>query len=380
MFNFPISNNEFRDIYYEKQPYLMRGAANCAQLDWNLVDQALDHIEVSDNFVKLIKNKKVDISSITEEYSDIGVQRRVFRKDKLYSFLLGGGSLVLNRLDIFSQNVQEVCAQIARFLGAQTAANGYVSFGVEPATNTHWDTHDVFAVQLIGRKHWLVYEPNIELPISSQPSDGHFRNTKVAPTIDTVLEAGDILYVPRGWWHKVTPVEGVETFHLAVGIHTPLVLDYLIWACANILPLDVTFRRTVSEEDVDNTAIHEGAAALVDHLTNKANIEQFFRRVRTRERVRSSVQISKLIAPGGELNPNDILRVNTRFPSVSGKFTTINGTQIEIDEKEQEVLGRISSSTDITVASLSAHFNDEDNRRHLRNLILRDLVRVVAPN
>lgn len=52
--------------------------------------------------------------------------------------------------------------------------------------------------------------------------------------MDIVLEAGDILYLPRGWWHDPVPV-GEETVHLAVGVFPAYVNNYLTWIAQNMV-------------------------------------------------------------------------------------------------------------------------------------------------
>ena len=54
------------------------------------------------------------------------------------------------------------------------------------------------------------------------------------PVFDEFLEAGDVLYVPRGWWHEGLPI-GEETCHVAIGTHGPTLADYAVWCCQRYL-------------------------------------------------------------------------------------------------------------------------------------------------
>jgi hypothetical protein len=58
----------------------------------------------------------------------------------------------------------------------------------------------------------------------------------VEPTIDPpatplwegLLNQGDLLYMPRGWWHVATPLDE-PTLHLTVGVSRPTGADLLAW-------------------------------------------------------------------------------------------------------------------------------------------------------
>jgi ribosomal protein L16 Arg81 hydroxylase len=53
--------------------------------------------------------------------------------------------------------------------------------------------------------------------------------------LDCLLETGDLLYIPRGWWHETTPLDQ-PSFHLSVGLFVPTLFDYVMWVCSRFLP------------------------------------------------------------------------------------------------------------------------------------------------
>ena len=69
----------------------------------------------------------------------------------------------------------------------------------------HFDDVEVFILQIEGKKRWRLYEPRNkqeELPRFSSPN---FDQSEIGePCLDVVLEAGDLLYLPRGTIHQVT--------------------------------------------------------------------------------------------------------------------------------------------------------------------------------
>ncbi|MBD5633583.1 MAG: cupin, partial [Candidatus Eremiobacteraeota bacterium] len=102
-------------------------------------------------------------------------------------------------------------------------------------------------LQFAGRKHWQIHEPVCELPLRDQP--WHERKSAVAarsaetPLIDSVLECGDTLYLPRGYLHSATSL-GEISGHLTVGVH-PVTRRTLADQVFVALADDVELRRSL---------------------------------------------------------------------------------------------------------------------------------------
>ncbi|MEG7364412.1 cupin domain-containing protein, partial [Pseudomonas citronellolis] len=113
--------------------------------------------------------------------------------------------------------------------------------------DAHYDVHDVFILQVSGEKHWTVHPPVHEHPLPSQPWTQH-REAIAArvddePVIDTVLSAGDALYLPRGWVHSARSQEATS-IHLTVGVSALTSLD-VVSAVIDTLAADVEFRKSL---------------------------------------------------------------------------------------------------------------------------------------
>jgi lysine-specific demethylase/histidyl-hydroxylase NO66 len=68
----------------------------------------------------------------------------------------------------------------------------------------HYDDIEAFVLQLEGRKHWKVYKPlNKEEVLPRFSSPNYLQSDLSEPIIDIILEAGDLLYFPRGYIHQV---------------------------------------------------------------------------------------------------------------------------------------------------------------------------------
>ena len=82
--------------------------------------------------------------------------------------------------------------------------------------------HDVFVLQVSGRKHWRIHAPVVTDPLDNQnwekSRDAVAAQAAGEPVIDCVLEPGDALYLPRGTIHAAEAL-GETSIHLTVGIH-----------------------------------------------------------------------------------------------------------------------------------------------------------------
>ncbi len=176
----------------------------------------------------------------------------------LHARLAEGASLVLDAIDEIHPPIRAVAEQLERFLGTPVQANAYASWTAKEGFGTHWDDHDVVVVQLRGAKRWRLYGPtrtaptwrDIETP--AEPTG--------EPIADLVLTPGDVLYLPRGWWHAVTADQGTESLHLTFGLVAHTGADLLAWT------VDQLRAKTALRLDVPRFAPQDDQAAYIADL------------------------------------------------------------------------------------------------------------------
>lgn len=133
---------------------------------------------------------------------------------KVYSLFHGGATVVL-------QAMQRYWAPLARFirdleitLTLPAQANAYITPPGSRGLAVHYDTHDVFVLQVYGSKQWQIFEPVIESPLPSQHS---IEGQITTPVLEAELEPGDTLYIPRGWRHAAT-AQAAASAHMTIGV------------------------------------------------------------------------------------------------------------------------------------------------------------------
>jgi lysine-specific demethylase/histidyl-hydroxylase NO66 len=148
--------------------------------------------------------------------------------DALAAQYADGATLVLNALHRLHPPVARFCRELAAELGHPTQCNAYLTpGGRHQGFDFHHDTHDVFVLQVSGRKRWIVHEPVVRLPLPSQSQAGaHLVPAGAEPLLDVELEAGDCLYLPRGYVHAALTTD-VDSVHLTVGVLSTTWYDVL---------------------------------------------------------------------------------------------------------------------------------------------------------
>ena len=109
-----------------------------------------------------------------------------------------------------------LCDTLQAQLDHAAHANVYITPGNAKGFTPHYDVHEVFVLQIAGRKRWQLYEPVIPLPHRTQL----FRRdlyTGQAPMAEVELNAGDLLYLPRGVLHSTATAESFSA-HVTIGI------------------------------------------------------------------------------------------------------------------------------------------------------------------
>ncbi|MEU5567287.1 JmjC domain-containing protein [Micromonospora musae] len=132
-----------------------------------------------------------------------------------------GATLVLQGLHRNWPPLIDFARDLGLALGQPLQVNAYLTPAGNQGFATHYDTHDVFVLQVDGRKHWRIHPPVLPDPLEKQPWGG--RADEVAATaqgpaaLDVVLAPGDALYLPRGWLHSAQAQES-SSLHLTVGV------------------------------------------------------------------------------------------------------------------------------------------------------------------
>ncbi|WBC17948.1 cupin-like domain-containing protein [Micromonospora sp. WMMA1998] len=194
--------------------------------------------------------------------------------EKVLALYADGATLVLQGLHRTWPALVDFTRDLGAALAQPLQVNAYLTPAGSQGFATHYDTHDVFVLQVDGRKHWRIHPPVLVDPLERQPWGG--RADEVAatadgrPALDVVLEPGDALYLPRGWLHSAQAQES-SSLHLTVGIRALTryaVVEELLGLAAEDARLraDLPFGIDLADPDAIEPELTETVEALRDWL------------------------------------------------------------------------------------------------------------------
>jgi hypothetical protein len=361
MIGFGLTAGEFRERYAEREPYFRPRVLGGAPFEWAELDAALHRVEPTAPIVQLFNGGPLAEERYTDVVLELGAPRRRLAKRRFYAELKAGATLVVNGFEHYSPTALRLCAEVGRFCSAPIAGNAYLSIGGRGTFGRHWDTHDVFALQLLGRKRWQVFAPTFPLPLGVHRSEAAQADGSAAPVLDCVLETGDMLYVPRGWWHHVLPEEG-PSLHLSIGTYAPTVHDYVSWACARHLPAALAARRSLGAASADE--LDAAVEALRAVVVSAAARAEFEREATGRERSRTELHTELHLAVGADgLEPGAIVSMNAAHRlDATATEVAVRGGRLRLHPLARSIvaaLGEGSLSLETLCVRLGSEHGDE---------------------
>jgi len=193
-------------------------------LDLDAVDELLSRRGVRTPFLRVAKGGAIrPVASYTRgggSGADIGDQ---LADDKILDLFADGNTLVLQGLHRLWPPLIEFATALRAEIAHPVQVNAYLTPRSSQGFAHHYDVHDVFVLQVAGAKRWQIHPPVLADPLRTQPWTDRKAAVEQAsrqpPLIDTVLEPGDALYLPRGYVHGAQALDGVSA-HLTVGVHS----------------------------------------------------------------------------------------------------------------------------------------------------------------
>ncbi|MFD0440566.1 cupin domain-containing protein [Streptomyces chartreusis] len=155
---------------------------------------------------------------------------------ELHQQLAKGASLVLDAIDELHEPIAELAQHLEGWLRTRVQVNAYASWTASEGFGTHWDDHDVIVVQIDGSKRWRLFSPTRTAPLYKDTAEPN--PPPEQPLADVVLHPGDLLYLPRGWWHAVSADQGTASLHLTCGLTPHTGADLVGWLSEDLRSRD----------------------------------------------------------------------------------------------------------------------------------------------
>ncbi|MBN8233379.1 hypothetical protein JYK02_38265 [Corallococcus macrosporus] len=202
-------------------------------------------------------------------------------KTTLYQFYeryRDGHTIVIRNIHQCWPPVGEIANALARAFGCYISTFSYATPENAQGFKTHWDDHDIFALQLEGEKEWRLYDSGPELPRYSKERGEYERQSKPAdgPSHVINLKAGDLLYFPKGVIHEPR-TRTCSSLHVTFGLFPDTWEKILTESVMDLADRDPRFQESLpfgySVEKAHASRLFERAQELAEEVSGAAHFE-----------------------------------------------------------------------------------------------------------
>lgn len=291
----PISLKDFFAEYWEQKPlHITRPKNNpfAALISIDTIEELISTNKINFPTVQLSHaGQSIPVSTYTDE-DNVVVPSRVIEQYK------SGSTIVISHAHRLVPNLMCLCRSIQSSLMMRCQTNVYLSPAGNQGFNPHYDTHDVFIIQVSGKKTFNFYSSGANFPTSADRFNRDIHKVG-AKTEEIVLGAGDTLYIPRGVAHDAVADTKEPSLHVTLGVY-PVLLSTLINEVTQLaVESDARLRRALPQQEwtmeqgVETTTrlLHE---VLQAHVTDKVVSAAF-------ERLRDDFALDSVQNSGGLL-------------------------------------------------------------------------------
>jgi ribosomal protein L16 Arg81 hydroxylase len=284
----PLTWEQFYSQYWAKSLLHQTGQKGrfTPLISWDDLNAILDwHCPPQPQVRLSLNGKPIDV----RQYIDGKVGSLKLNVGGLIANLSQGASLIVDQVQDVVPNVNQLAEELQdRFQGLITA-NLYAGWRQQHGFDLHWDVADLFVLQIHGRKHWKVYRPTRPYPLTN--------DIKVAPkpaeppVFDAIINDGDILHVPRGWWHMAFPLNE-PSLHLTFGIESLHGADFVRWWAQKMLRQPEIRKNIPVDSDPSGQLEYlRGVLKLIGDEFNEREIDVFLREKKKSRRPHTRVRL-----------------------------------------------------------------------------------------
>lgn len=259
----PVTPAQFHAEYEGRQPLHIPAAAGSDKrelLTWDAFNGLLNQSNIWDSErLQLMRN---DAAVPADQYCrrKRTPEGHIWRPSpaKVEVFLSAGASILANDVLTLHAPITRAGVALGEALAAEVGASVFCSFKGGRAVATHYDVHEVFAVQTEGEKVWNLYEGRAIDPVGYPPglTQADFDRNRGQRVSTITMKPGDLLYMPRGFYHDtVTPDE--PSLHVSFTV-MPLTGRAILSLLDGAALEDAAFRAWLPAADADGGSALQG--------------------------------------------------------------------------------------------------------------------------
>ena len=200
---------------------------------------------------------------------------------RAYQLFATGATISLSQLHERVAPLAALCRAVEKTFSSHFQTNVYLSPPNAQGFKTHFDSHDVFVLQVSGSKLWTLYDTGIVLPLRGQAFDPE-KHTPGPPTREFTLHAGDLFYCPRGLYHSARSTDETS-LHITLGLIGKTWADVMIEAVSAACLASPAFRANLpvgfANAGFDSRQAAETFRTLFDTVAREAQLAPILERL-----------------------------------------------------------------------------------------------------
>ena len=235
----PLPTAEFERDYYERRLLHVRRAASpyyAELLSVADLDAVLGTHAAGCRDVRLVRG---DGEVAPGEYANDAGRVRPLDVARHFD---AGATVVFNQLHRRVPALARLCAALGRSFSSRVQTNAYLTPPDAQGFAPHWDTHDVFVLQVRGTKRWSICDAPVRLPLRGQRFEPGTPPGDVGDEFE--LGPGSAVYLPRGLMHSARST-GQASLHVTLGLTAFTWAEFLVESVAAAALEEESLRRNL---------------------------------------------------------------------------------------------------------------------------------------
>lgn len=164
--------------------------------------------------------KNIDVTSYVDGKRETHNPEGRAHTHLVWDFYLNGCSIRLLNPQTYIPKLNMMNATLQEFFNSFVGANAYLTPPDSQGFAPHYDDIEAFILQTEGKKHWRIYKPLNENEVLPRVSSKNYNQEEIGdPIMEVTLQAGDMLYFPRGYIHQGITIDGEHSLHVTISMY-----------------------------------------------------------------------------------------------------------------------------------------------------------------
>lgn len=277
----PVKTDDFLSGYFESKPLHSQPddpSRYCDLISIDEIDEMIASTELPPRALQMARQQPPVYTQ------DFCYEDGVIDRTGVLREYQRGATLILPQLQHRHAGLKAFCMALEAELSCHVQTNIYLTPPNNQGFSSHYDNHDVFVLQVSGRKRWRIYEKPLYNPYRGEAFDSKAHKPgKVAH--EFILEPGECVYIPRGWMHDAESLDEAPSLHITVGLITKTWADLMLESLSEFALRDAEFRQSLpvgfARENQENHSalqaeMKQQFAHLVARFADNANFDDTF--------------------------------------------------------------------------------------------------------